>query len=155
MSVLDLKNLRIAFLRLTKNLKILKNWISQNFLDIRYLLSTFYYYNMQWLICIKNFSEYLACYTIINYLKHAHIIHELCCCLFLWIILLSSICNITKLDKTLIILSILATYNLSIQSFVTFVALIKVNIYHMYLYINSSFHIVPSSEVQYSLTLRM
>ena len=61
-------------------------------------------------------------------------------------------CNITKVDKTLI-LSILAIYNSSIQSFVTFGVFIKVNIYHMYLYINSYSHIVPSSEAHYSLTL--
>ena len=82
----------------------------------------------------ENFREYLACYTIMNYLRQAHniIIYEICCCLLFWIILLSSFCNITKVDKTLILtlLSIPAMYNLSI---VTFAAFIKG---HMYLYIN-------------------
>ena len=95
----------------------------------------------------ENFSEYLACYTIINYLIILLSMNSAvvcCCCLLLWIILLSSSCNITIVDKTLI-LSILATlYNLSMQSFVTFAAFIKVNIYHMYLYISSSSHIVPT-----------
>ena len=79
--------------------------------------------------------EYLACYTIMKYLMHTHIIYELCCCLLLWIILLSGFCNITKVDKTLI-LSILTTYNLSMQNFVTFGAFIKVNIYITYTYIS-------------------
>ena len=52
--------------------------------------------------------------------------YELCCCLLLWIILLSSSCSFTKVDKTLI-LSILATYILSIQSFVIFATFTKVN----------------------------
>ena len=120
-----------------------------------YLLSTSYCYNMQWLTYKLNFIWVFS--MLHKYLMYAHIIHELWCCLLLCIILLSSSCNISKVDKTLI-LSIPATYNLSIQSFVTFAAFIKLNIYHMYLrtvYINSYSHIVPSSEAQYSLTLAM
>ena len=95
-----------------------------------------------------------ACYTIVSYLIHAHTIYELCCCLLCWIILLSSSCNITKVDN----LNPQYTNNLSIQSFVMLLLwpIIKVNIYHMYLrtvYMNSYSHIVPSSEAQYSLTL--
>ena len=64
-------------------------------------------------------SIYLVCYTIMTYLIHAHIIYELCCCLLLGIIVLTSSCNITKIDKTLI-LSILVTYNLCFVTFTAF-----------------------------------
>ena len=60
-------------------------------------------YSVQWLTYTENFREYLACYTIMNYLIHAHSIYVLCCCLLLWIILLSSSCNVTKVDKILIL----------------------------------------------------
>ena len=41
------------------------------------------------------YFEYLACYMLMN----EHIIYELCCCLFLWIILRSSSYSMTSHEK--------------------------------------------------------